>query len=138
MTNDDMNTTQADNNRTAAHVRVNQHRCYNFVCAACAYALAGVELGYAAVNERGQVYLTGAPPGSVIARAKLCPQNHFCPGGSPFVGGSGVPRPCQNGLRTVGEGATSEDQCGMYWGRLVCSLFRSFFCTVCYLGIYTA
>lgn len=74
----------------------------------------GVEPGYAALNDKGQPYLTGAAPGSIIARAKLCPQHYYCPGGSPFVGGGGVPQPCPNGLQTPAEGAASVEQCGEY------------------------
>ncbi|WIA20833.1 hypothetical protein OEZ85_005186 [Tetradesmus obliquus] len=70
-----------------------------------------VEPGFAAVSDKAQVYLTGAPAGSIIAAAKPCPQDHYCTGGSPFDGGTGVPTRCPGGLRTQYEGAFSADQC---------------------------
>jgi hypothetical protein len=73
---------------------------------------AGVEQGFAAVSDKGQVFVTGAPAGSTIARARPCPQDYYCSGGSPFEGGEGVPKRCPNGLRTQYEGAFSVDQCG--------------------------
>jgi hypothetical protein len=82
--------------------------CRCLFCIRCT----GVEQGYVAVSEKGQVFVTGAPTGSIIARARPCPQNYYCPGGSPFDGGEGVPKPCPNGLRTQNEGAFSADQCG--------------------------
>lgn len=81
-----------------------------FFCYFC--TLTGVEPGFAAVSDKAQVYLTGAPAGSIIAAAKPCPQDHYCTGGSPFDGGAGVPTRCPGGLRTQYEGAFSADQCG--------------------------
>lgn len=85
----------------------------------------GVEQGYAAAGDSGLIYLAGAPAGSAIASAKPCPQDHYCSGGSPYEGGSGVPKRCPNGLRTQSQGAVSVDQCGesvlhCYFGMLNC------------------
>ncbi|KAF6256487.1 hypothetical protein COO60DRAFT_1627150 [Scenedesmus sp. NREL 46B-D3] len=70
-----------------------------------------VEQGYAAAGDSSLIYLAGAPAGSAIASAKPCPQDHYCSGGSPYEGGSGVPKRCPNGLRTQSQGAVSVDQC---------------------------
>jgi hypothetical protein len=105
----------------------------NFCTEVAPVPSAGVEPGYAAVSDKGQVYLTGAAAGSIIAGAKPCPQDYYCSGGSPFQGGAGVPTRCPDGLRTQNEGAFSADQCGEFelqlpTMQLFCVAIRQAFC----------
>jgi hypothetical protein len=94
-------------------------RPFSWCCIMLLFTPAVLRPGYAPVL-RGVTQLSSVAVALISLdslTAKLCPHDHWCPGGE--VASQGFARPCEDNMMTQGLGATSPEQCGKIWKSLL-------------------